>query len=131
VTSAEVIRVLRAAGWRLARVKGSHHHFRHDTSPGTVTVPHPRKDLPRGTPAFHREAERMQAALAGPSQDGRLSSTVIESIFVHDGTSLDAAASAGLPSEPIATSAHTATYNADQPIRVSSRPPLDPGFLHV
>jgi predicted RNA binding protein YcfA (HicA-like mRNA interferase family) len=44
-----VIAKLTAAGWMLARIKGSHHHFRHDVRPGTVTVPHPRKDLPRGT----------------------------------------------------------------------------------
>src|SRR5262245_46820058 len=43
VTSAEVIRALRADGWTLARVKGSHHHFRHPTKPGIVTVPHPRR----------------------------------------------------------------------------------------
>jgi predicted RNA binding protein YcfA (HicA-like mRNA interferase family) len=49
VTSAEVLRILKAAGWRVARVKGSHYHLRHDTSPGTVTVSHPRKDLPKGT----------------------------------------------------------------------------------
>ncbi|WP_442417882.1 type II toxin-antitoxin system HicA family toxin [Oikeobacillus pervagus] len=24
---------------------GSHHHFKHPTKEGTVTVPHPRKDL--------------------------------------------------------------------------------------
>nr|WP_240645186.1 type II toxin-antitoxin system HicA family toxin [Halomonas venusta] len=30
------------------RVKGSHHHFRHPTKPGTVTVPHPKKDLKTG-----------------------------------------------------------------------------------
>jgi hypothetical protein len=27
----------------------SHHHFRHPTKPGTVTVPHPDKDLTIGT----------------------------------------------------------------------------------
>jgi len=26
-------------------VKGDHHHFRHPSKPGTVTVPHPQKDL--------------------------------------------------------------------------------------
>jgi len=31
------------------RVTGSHHHFRHETRPGTVTVPHPMKDMPSGT----------------------------------------------------------------------------------
>jgi predicted RNA binding protein YcfA (HicA-like mRNA interferase family) len=46
VSSAQVIAALRAAGWQLARAKGSHHHFKHTTKPGIVTVPHPKKDLP-------------------------------------------------------------------------------------
>jgi len=49
LASREVIRLLEADGWKLKRVKGDHHHFRHPTKPGTVTVPHPRKDLPQGT----------------------------------------------------------------------------------
>ncbi|MGP9679119.1 type II toxin-antitoxin system HicA family toxin [Halomonas sp. AOP27-A1-41] len=32
-----------ADGWELVRIKGSHHHFRHPTKPGTVTVPHPKR----------------------------------------------------------------------------------------
>jgi hypothetical protein len=27
----------------------SHHHFRHPTRPGTVTIPHPKKDFAPGT----------------------------------------------------------------------------------
>ena len=49
MTSTDVIRRLRAEGWRLVRVKGSHHHFNHATRPGIVTVPHPKKDIPVGT----------------------------------------------------------------------------------
>ncbi|MGO8997128.1 MAG: type II toxin-antitoxin system HicA family toxin [Polyangiaceae bacterium] len=49
MTSADVIRRLRDDGWVLARVKGSHHHFRHAEKPGIVTVPHPKKDIPLGT----------------------------------------------------------------------------------
>lgn len=49
MTSADVIRALKKAGWTLASVKGSHHHFAHETLPGRVTVPHPKKDLPVGT----------------------------------------------------------------------------------
>lgn len=47
--SREVIRLLAADGWRLARVKGSHHHFKHPTKSGVVTVKHPAKDYPIGT----------------------------------------------------------------------------------
>ncbi|MBK8255013.1 MAG: type II toxin-antitoxin system HicA family toxin [Polyangiaceae bacterium] len=49
MTSTQVIRVLRLDGWTLVRARGSHHHFKHPTKPGIVTVPHPRKDLPLGT----------------------------------------------------------------------------------
>ena len=35
--SREVIRRLEAHGWRLARVKGSHHHFKNLTMPGKLT----------------------------------------------------------------------------------------------
>lgn len=47
--SADIIRMLEAHGWRLVRITGSHHHFRHDVRPGLVTVPHPKKDIPPGT----------------------------------------------------------------------------------
>lgn len=38
-----------ADGWYLVRVRGSHHHFKHPTKPGLVTVPHPKKDLLKKT----------------------------------------------------------------------------------
>ena len=47
--SAEVLRRLRNDGWRVVRVSGSHRQLRHDTRKGTVTVPHPKRDLPVGT----------------------------------------------------------------------------------
>lgn len=49
VTSADVIRALKRDGWVEARVRGSHHHFKHSSKPGIVTVPHPKKDIPVGT----------------------------------------------------------------------------------
>ena len=45
MNSRELIRELEADGWRLARVRGSHHQFKHPHKPGVVTVPHPKKDL--------------------------------------------------------------------------------------
>ena len=48
-SSREVIRLLTRNGWRLVRVRGSHHHFAHPLRSGIVTVPHPEKDLPAGT----------------------------------------------------------------------------------
>ena len=47
--SADLIRQLKADGWVLVYVVGSHHQFKHPTKPGKVTVPHPKKDLPPGT----------------------------------------------------------------------------------
>lgn len=47
--SRDVIRKLGAAGWFEVRQAGSHKQFRHAEREGTVTVPHPKKDLPIGT----------------------------------------------------------------------------------
>jgi predicted RNA binding protein YcfA (HicA-like mRNA interferase family) len=47
--SRTVLRLLEAAGWRVVRVTGSHHHLRHSRRPGTTTVAHPVKDIPPGT----------------------------------------------------------------------------------
>ncbi|HEY3800709.1 MAG TPA: type II toxin-antitoxin system HicA family toxin [Caulobacteraceae bacterium] len=47
--SREVIRRLEANGWVEVRQRGSHKQFKHPTRPGVVTVPSPKKDLPRGT----------------------------------------------------------------------------------
>jgi predicted RNA binding protein YcfA (HicA-like mRNA interferase family) len=49
VTSREIIAALKADGWLLNRVNGSHHVFVHPKKPGHVVVPHPRKDFPLGT----------------------------------------------------------------------------------
>ncbi|WP_404299032.1 type II toxin-antitoxin system HicA family toxin [Halomonas sp.] len=57
--SGDLIKELEADGWVLDRVKGSHHHFRHSLKPGTITVPHPKKDLKRGL----IQAIRKQAGL--------------------------------------------------------------------
>lgn len=49
MNSRDIIKAIEADGWVHIRTTGSHHHFRHPTKPGTVTVPHPKKDLPKGT----------------------------------------------------------------------------------
>ncbi|TPL90482.1 type II toxin-antitoxin system HicA family toxin [Mesorhizobium sp. B2-3-12] len=41
--------MLEADGWFRIGVAGSHHHFKHPTKSGKVTIPHPRKDIPTGT----------------------------------------------------------------------------------
>lgn len=49
MTSTDLIKMLKKDGWYLDRVMGSHHHFKHKSKKGIVTVPHPKKDLPIGT----------------------------------------------------------------------------------
>jgi predicted RNA binding protein YcfA (HicA-like mRNA interferase family) len=49
LNSREIIQLLKEDGWMLARIKGDHHHFGHPSKPGIVTVPHPKKDFPKGT----------------------------------------------------------------------------------
>ena len=44
-----MIKRLKDDGWEQVAVKGSHHKFKHPKKPGSVTVPHPKKDLPVGT----------------------------------------------------------------------------------
>lgn len=47
-SSREVIQRLMEDGWYEVRVTGSHHHFKHTSKSGVVTVPHPRKQLGKG-----------------------------------------------------------------------------------
>ncbi len=47
--SREVIQMLIQDGWYEVRTKGSHVQFKHPNKKGTVTVPHPKADIPIGT----------------------------------------------------------------------------------
>ncbi|WP_289662814.1 type II toxin-antitoxin system HicA family toxin [Flavobacterium panacagri] len=49
MSSKDLFKLLEDDGWILDRVKGSHHVFRHPTKEGIVVLPHPRKDIPKGT----------------------------------------------------------------------------------
>jgi predicted RNA binding protein YcfA (HicA-like mRNA interferase family) len=49
MNSRALIRMLEQDGWRHVRTTGSHWHFRHAAKPGTVTVPHPKRDVAKGT----------------------------------------------------------------------------------
>jgi predicted RNA binding protein YcfA (HicA-like mRNA interferase family) len=40
--SLDVVRQIKADGWYLVHVVGSHHQFKHPNKPGKVTVPHPK-----------------------------------------------------------------------------------------
>jgi predicted RNA binding protein YcfA (HicA-like mRNA interferase family) len=59
VKSTDLIKELKAAGWMLDRIRGSHHAFRHPLRPGIVVAPDPKKDLGSGLVA----AIRKQAGL--------------------------------------------------------------------
>ncbi|WP_371257067.1 type II toxin-antitoxin system HicA family toxin [Pandoraea sp. SD6-2] len=48
MTSADIIKRLKAAGFTEVSVRGSHHKFRHENG-RVVIVPHPKKDMPIGT----------------------------------------------------------------------------------
>jgi predicted RNA binding protein YcfA (HicA-like mRNA interferase family) len=47
--SREVIRLLQKNGWYEVRQAGSHKQFKHDRKKGLVTIPHPKKYIPKGT----------------------------------------------------------------------------------
>lgn len=47
--SKQIIKRLKADGWKLVRTKDSHQQYKHPDRSGLVTVPHPKRDLPRGT----------------------------------------------------------------------------------
>ena len=58
MNSRDVLKRLKEDGWLLVAVKGSHHPFKHPVKTGRVTVPHPKRDLPRGTvQAIFRQAQ--------------------------------------------------------------------------
>jgi predicted RNA binding protein YcfA (HicA-like mRNA interferase family) len=44
-SSDEIIRKLKADGWKLDEVEGDHYQFKHPTKKGKVTVQHPKKDM--------------------------------------------------------------------------------------
>lgn len=57
MTSVDLIREMRHAGWVLDRVSGSHHVFKHPERSGIVVVVHPKKDLGTGlVKAIRRQA---------------------------------------------------------------------------
>ncbi len=51
MNSKEIIKLLEDDGWVKHTQKGSHCQYKHPTKKGKVTVPHPKKDLPKKTVA--------------------------------------------------------------------------------
>ncbi|MCK3654247.1 hypothetical protein A4G19_13095 [Pasteurellaceae bacterium Macca] len=58
VDSKTMIKIVEKDGWYFVEANGSHHHFKHHTKKGKVTIPHPRKDL-----GFLEKQIRKQAGL--------------------------------------------------------------------
>ena len=55
--SRKLIRLLEQDGWVHVATKGSHRQFRHPVRMGRITVPHPNRDMKRGTVAsIYRQA---------------------------------------------------------------------------
>jgi predicted RNA binding protein YcfA (HicA-like mRNA interferase family) len=46
-SSTEIIKIIKADGWKHKNTEGDHHHYVHDTKPGKVTIQHPVKNLPK------------------------------------------------------------------------------------
>lgn len=49
LTSKQLIKLLEKNGWKLKRVRGSHHTFSKPGVSYNLTVPHPTKDMATGT----------------------------------------------------------------------------------
>jgi len=49
MSSKDIIKLLKQDGWYVDSIVGSHHHLKHPDKIGKVTVPHPKKDLKKGT----------------------------------------------------------------------------------
>jgi predicted RNA binding protein YcfA (HicA-like mRNA interferase family) len=45
VKSLDLIKLLENDGWVIVRINGSHHIMKHPTKAGTLSVPHPKKEL--------------------------------------------------------------------------------------
>ncbi len=58
-----------ADGWYLVRIRGSHHHFKHPTKPGLVTVPHPKKDLLKNGHQYFATGAALTNQWTAPSED--------------------------------------------------------------
>ena len=46
--SRKLLQLLELDGWQVVRVRGDHHVLKKDGIAELITVPHPKKDLPRG-----------------------------------------------------------------------------------
>lgn len=49
MTAKEVEKLIKADGWVLHSVIGSHYHYKHPEKTGRVTIPFHKGDIPKGT----------------------------------------------------------------------------------
>ncbi|WP_086111478.1 type II toxin-antitoxin system HicA family toxin [Xenorhabdus beddingii] len=49
MNSSDLMKLLEKNGWKLKRIKGSHHQLTHPKFAVVITVPHPRRDIKSGT----------------------------------------------------------------------------------
>lgn len=57
MTFREIEKIIKQDGWQLSKVHGSHHHYRHPTKPGKVTIPNHKSDLhPKTIKSILRQA---------------------------------------------------------------------------
>ncbi|SFU74899.1 Predicted RNA binding protein YcfA, dsRBD-like fold, HicA-like mRNA interferase family [Xenorhabdus koppenhoeferi] len=49
MSSGELIKQIKACGWELVRINGSHHVFEKSEERFPLVIPHPRKDIAIGT----------------------------------------------------------------------------------
>jgi len=48
MNSKELMKILKNAGWKIIRIRGSHHQMAHSDFSYVITVPHPKKQLGKG-----------------------------------------------------------------------------------
>lgn len=49
MTFKDLENLLKADGWQLKEVRGSHFQYTHSAKPGKVTIPNHKGDIPKGT----------------------------------------------------------------------------------
>ena len=49
MNSRQMIKLITDDGWYEVAVRGSHHHYKHPTKQGKLTIPQPKSVLPIGT----------------------------------------------------------------------------------
>jgi len=73
MSSRQAIARLKREGWISVHIRGIHHQYKHPNKPSRVSVPHPKKDLPKGT----------LRNIYGETRSGFLAQAALEFISSH------------------------------------------------